>query len=145
MESATVTVEVCVEDLAGVRTARAAGAHGVELCCALAEGGLTPSAGAIAAAVAEGGPAGRAPAAGGFQIIVLVRPRGGDFLCSADELDVMERDVDAARAHGAAGVALGCLDEDGGIDARALARLVRRAGPLAVTFHRAFDLARDPE
>src|SRR5262245_37095268 len=98
-ESGAIGVEVCVESVEGLLAARAAGARRVELCCALAEGGLTPSQGTLAACVAEGG----------IEVVVLVRPRGGDFLYSARELAVLERDVESARALGAAGVALGCL------------------------------------
>ena len=130
-----VLVEVCVEGVAGLRAARAAGARRVELCCALSEGGLTPSRALLEACVAEGG----------VEVVVLVRPRGGDFLYDADELAVLERDVELAREAGAAGVALGCLTADGEIDAESSARLIARARPLAVAFHRAFDLVREPE
>jgi copper homeostasis protein len=130
-----VTVEICVESVAGVRAAREGGAQRVELCCALGEGGLTPSAGALAAAVAVGG----------IEVVVLVRPRGGDFLYSAEEFALVERDVEHARELGAQGVAVGCLDAEGRVDAERLARLVARARPLAVCFHRAFDLVREPE
>ncbi len=131
----SVAVEVCVESLAGLRAARAAGARRVELCSGLDVGGLTPSRGLLEACLAEGG----------IEVVVLLRPRGGDFLYAPDELAVLERDLDAARAAGAAGVALGCLTPDGDVDAAATARLVARARPLPVTFHRAFDLVRAPE
>lgn len=130
-----VVVEVCVESVSGVRAARAAGAERVELCCALGEGGLTPSSGCLAAAVAVGG----------IEVVVLVRPRGGDFLYSEDEFSVLERDVEHARALGATGVALGCLTADGEIDEARCARLIQQARPLAVTFHRAFDFVCEPE
>jgi copper homeostasis protein len=130
-----VCVEVCVEGLAGLRAARAAGARRVELCCALAQGGLTPSRGLLEACVAEGG----------IEVVVLVRPRPGDFLYTSDELAVLQRDVDAVRAAGAAGVALGCLTAEGRVDAALTGRLIERAQPVPVTFHRAFDLVREPE
>jgi copper homeostasis protein len=132
-----VVVEVCVESVAGVRAARAAGAQRVELCCALGEGGLTPGHGLLAASVAA--------AAGGLELVCLARPRGGDFLYSADELDVLAREVAAARELGAGGVALGCLTADGLVDEERCARLVALARPLRVTFHRAFDMVREPE
>jgi copper homeostasis protein len=130
-----VVVEVCVESVGGVRAARAAGAERVELCCALGEGGLTPSSGCLATAVAVGG----------IEVIALARPRGGDFLYAEDEFSVLERDVEHARALGAAGVALGCLTAEGGIDEERCANLIQRARPLTVTFHRAFDFVRAPE
>jgi len=129
-----VVVEVCVESLAGVRAAARAGAARVELCAGLREGGTTASHGALECAASERG-------AG---IVALIRPRGGDFLYSEEELRVMQADVAAARALGLAGVALGCLTAQGAIDEERTGRLIERARPLAVTFHRAFDLARDP-
>ena len=75
---------------------------------------------------------------------MIVRPRGGDFLYSDDEFEVMREDVLAARTAGADGVVVGILHPDGTIDATRTAVLIEAARPMAVTFHRAFDLARDP-
>ena len=133
-----VTVEVCVEDAAGARTAAAAGAARVELCCALAAGGLTASAAALAAGA-------RAGMEVGVEVIALLRPRPGDFLYSEEELRILADDLLAARDAGIAGIALGCLTSDGAVDAERCARLVALAGPLPVTFHRAFDHVREPE
>jgi copper homeostasis protein len=130
-----VVVEVCVEGPQGVRAARAGGAQRVELCCALGAGGLTPSHGSLAAAVAVGG----------IEVVALIRPRGGDFVHAEDELALMERDVACARELGAVGVALGCLTLDGAVDEAACARLIRCAGAMRFTFHRAFDSVREPE
>ena len=135
MDTGRIGVEVCVEGLEGLRAARAAGARRVELCCALAEGGLTPSAGAVEACMAEGA----------IELVVLGRPRGGAFVYSAEELAVAERDVELARERGAAGVALGCLTAEGEVDVEGTARLMARARPLAVAFHRAFDHVREWE
>jgi len=130
-----VVLEVCVESPRGVRVARSAGAQRVEVCCALGVGGLTPSHGCLSAAVAVLG----------IEVVALVRPRGGDFLYSEEELAVLERDVQSAREIGAAGVALGCLTGEGAIDEARCARLIRCARPMRVTFHRAFDSVREPE
>lgn len=130
-----VVLEVCVESPRGVSAARAAGARRAELCCALGAGGLTPSHGCLA----------EAAALGGIEVVALVRPRGGDFVYDPDELALLEREVEHARSLGAAGVALGCLTAAGEVDEAACARLIARARPLAVTFHRAFDSVRDPE
>ena len=127
-------VEVCVDSVEGAEAAQQGGADRVELCAALLEGGLTPSAGTIARAVERLR----------IGIQVMVRPRGGDFLYSDAEFDVMARDVDAAKQAGAAGVVLGILDRDGVVDAERSWHLIARARPLSVTFHRAFDMARDP-
>lgn len=126
-------IEVCVDAVAGVRIARDGGADRVELCSALEVGGLTPSAGLIRAAVAIGLP-----------VHVLVRCRPGDFVFSEDEIAVMIDDVAAAAAAGAAGVVVGALTQDGGVDTSATGRLIAAAGSASTTFHRAFDLTRDP-
>jgi len=130
-----VVLEVCVEGPQGVRAARAGGAERVELCCALEQGGLTPSHGSIASSVA----------AGGVEFTVLVRPRAGDFVYSEEEIAWMERDIDLARELGAQGVALGCLTAEGEIDEARCARLLDRARGLHPAFHRAFDSVRAPE
>lgn len=128
--------EVCVESADGVRAALAAGAHRVELCADLAVGGTTPSIGLLEWGV-------RAAHAGGMTVHVLVRPRGGGFAYSADEEDVMTRDIRAARRAGADGVVIGALTPSGAVDVPLTARLIAVARPLSVTFHRAFDVAAD--
>lgn len=86
-----------------------------------------------------------AAASGRVKVHVMVRPRGGDFLYDADEIAVMRGDIEAIKATGAAGIVLGLLDADGAIDQRRSAELIAAARPLSVTFHRAFDVSRDPE
>lgn len=134
-------LEIAVQDLAGYRVAADGGAARVELCAALtATGGLTPSAGTLAALVAErDARGGTAPG-----IHVLVRPRPGAFVFDADEVDVQVRDVEAAVAAGADGVVVGVLTPRGEVDTPALARLVAAAGDREVTFHRAVDAVEDP-
>ena len=135
-------VEVCVEGIDGAVAAVAGGADRVELCASLVEGGITPSLGTVRAAVA----------AVSVPVMVMVRPRGGDFLYSAREFATMLEDVAAIRAAGAAGVVFGCLLPDGTIDevrTRALVDAARSASgtafrPMAVTVHRAFDMTPDP-
>jgi copper homeostasis protein len=128
-----VIYEICVDSVAGVRAAKAAGADRVELCADLLEGGITPSRGMIAAA----------RAVAGIALNVMIRPRGGDFVFDDDEFSAMQADIDAAKAEGADGVVIGLLDADGAIDVTRTRELVVRARPLTVTFHRAFDMARD--
>ena len=134
MTTASIVIEVCVEGVQGALTAAAAGAHRIELCSGLLEGGLTPSAGLVQE-VCE-----RTP----LPVMVMIRPRGGDFCYSNDELCVMERDVESYREFGVRGFVWGCLDSLGNIDREAHQRLAQRAGGLPVTFHRAFDFCRDP-
>lgn len=123
-------VEISVESLAGVRVAVRAGATRVELCAGLSDGGLTPSVGLVEAAaeIAE--------------VHVLVRPRPGGFHYSRDELDLIVRDIAVARRHGAAGVVVGALTEDGAVD-DFCAAFVDAADGVTVTFHRAIDVSAD--
>jgi copper homeostasis protein len=129
-------IEICIDSIAGVRAAAEAGAARVELCCALLEGGLTPSAGMMRQAVVA--------AAGRLKVHAIIRPRGGDFLYGDDEIGVMLDDVAAAKEAGAVGVVFGVLDADGKVDETKTAALIAAARPLSVTFHRAFDVSRDP-
>lgn len=128
--------EVCVESADGVRAALAAGADRVELCADLAVGGLTPSAGFVEWAVSVAH-------AGGMAVHVLIRPRGGGFVYSADEERVMTRDIRVAEEAGADGVVIGALTPSGAVDVPLVARQIAVARPLSVTFHRAFDEAAD--
>jgi copper homeostasis protein len=130
-----VLIEACVDSVPSALAAEAGGAERIELCDNMIEGGTTPSAGTIAEAKARL----RIP------VFAMIRPRGGDFLYSDVEFSVMRRDIAHARALGADGVVLGLLDRGGSIDVERTAALVDVARPLPVTFHRAFDVARDPE
>lgn len=149
---AGVLTEVCVDTVAGVRIAAAAGADRVELCSGLELGGLTPSAALIEHAVAATG-------GSGVAVHVLIRPRPGDFRYTIDEIRCMERDITLAVELGAHGVVIGALGVDGSVDLDVTSRLVAvahaagraatdrrpgRRGQIGVTFHRAFDLTADP-
>lgn len=127
-------VEVAVDSVAAAEVATALGASRLELCQALESGGLTPSLGLIETV----------RAAVTVPVFVMIRPRAGDFVYSAAELEAMARDIAAAKDAGADGVVIGALDRTGAIDREATARLVERAAPLPVTFHRAFDVASRP-
>ena len=127
-------IEICVDSAAGALAAQRGGAHRVELCDNLLEGGTTPSAGCIKIA--------RRGLKIGLQVII--RPRGGDFLYTEEELDVMREDIRIAKDLGADGVVIGCLTSEGEIDQAHTAELLSLAHPLNVTFHRAFDMCRDP-
>lgn len=133
-----VRLEIAVQDVAGARVAAEGGADRVELCAALAgTGGLTPSAGMVAA-VSDG------LRGSGVGVHVLVRPRAGGFTYSGEELDIQLRDVRAVLDAGADGVVVGALTGDGAVDVAALDALVAAAGDAEVTFHRAIDQLTDP-
>ena len=133
-ERPAVLLEMCVDSVDAAMAAEAGGADRVELCANLLEGGTTPSPGTMALACERLG----------IPVNVIVRPRGGDFLYTDAEFEVMRRDVLAAREAGASGVVIGLLTADGEVDAARTADLIALARPLSVTFHRAFDMARDP-
>jgi copper homeostasis protein len=127
------TIEVCAYSFNSCLVAQQAGAHRVELCGGLSEGGTTPSAGLIQLARQHLT----------IALYVMIRPRGGDFLYSDTERAVMRADIEAAKHAGADGVVLGLLRPDGTVDEEATHELVALAHPLPVTFHRAFDMTRD--
>ncbi len=129
-----VKIEVCLDSVRSAVEAEKGGASRVELCDNLFEGGTTPSAGVIRIT--------RQKIEIGLQ--VMIRPRGGDFCYSDDEYQAMKYDIDTAKDLGADGVVIGILTKDGKIDTERCAPLVERAHPMNVTFHRAFDMCRDP-
>ncbi|MBD5244621.1 MAG: copper homeostasis protein CutC [Barnesiella sp.] len=128
-------LEVCAGDLESVRAAAEGGAARVELCSALGEGGVTPSIGFLRQALLVPG----------LRVHVLIRPRGGDFLYTPEEVNAMVADIEACREAGAHGVVIGALTPDGDIDLPSCRRMIEAAGEMSVTFHRAFDLCRNPE
>lgn len=127
-------LEVCAGDIESVKAASAGGAQRVELCSALADGGVTPSIAFIRSAVEVPGVA----------VHVLIRPRGGDFLYSDDEVKMMVDDIVAARHAGVQGVVIGALTPSGNIDIESCRKMIAAAEGLNVTFHRAFDLCKEP-
>jgi len=128
-----VLVEACIDSVSSALAAERGGARRLELCAALSDGGTTPSAGMLTAVVAQSA----------LPVVAIIRPRGGDFTYSRAEVDVMRRDIDAARRLGAHGVALGALRADGVLDEMVLRLLVSDAEGLQVSVHRAFDRTPD--
>lgn len=133
MPASSILLEVIATTIGDARAAARAGADRIELVTAISEGGLTPSIGVIEAVVA----------AVPIPVNVIVRPHSRSFRYDASELAAIARDVRAAVAAGANGVVFGMLDAHGDIDLDALRRIADAADGRDLTFHRAFDVARD--
>jgi copper homeostasis protein len=132
--SNNLVIEVCADSVESAIAAQRGGANRVELCAGLMEGGTTPSAGAIEMVRRKLN----------IALHVIIRPRAGDFLYSETDFEVMKMDIALAKRLGADGVAIGILTQEGGIDIERTKELLDMARPLGVTFHRAFDMSRDP-
>ena len=127
------TLEICTGDPVGIEAAIAGGADRIELCSGLAEGGLTPSIGAI-----------RYAASRPVTVNVLIRPRPGDFVYSSQEIGLMVPDIEEAVHCGADGIVVGALTPEGDVDMDACRRFIDATQGRNATFHRAFDVCRDP-
>ena len=130
-----VTIEVCVDNIESLETAQQAGADRIELCSALALGGLTANAGFVQKSLDLSS----------IPIYTIIRPRAGDFVYSEKEVDIMVSDIKFMKLLGIQGVVIGALTPDGDIDEIALKRLMSASRDIGVTFHRAFDLCNDPK
>lgn len=128
----TPLLEVCVADAESLAAAISGGADRIELCSALELGGLTPASGLMRLAA-------RAP----IPVYAMVRPRSGDFVFTADDVEIMLADIDAIRDFGLKGVVIGASRPDGTLDEALLRRLRDHAHGLGATLHRAFDLVPD--
>jgi len=128
------TLEICVDNVESAIEAQMAGADRIELCNNLIEGGTTPGYGTIVNA--------RKNLKIGLNVII--RPRGGDFLYSSTDYDIMRKDIEICGECGANGVVFGLLLANGSIDIDRTTRLIELAKPMSVTFHRAFDMCNDP-
>ena len=127
-------IEICLESVESVIAAEKGGADRVELCSDLFEGGLTPTIGTVKTALKKSN----------IKINVMIRPRGGDFCYSDEEFEVMLEDVRALKDTGVNGIVFGILTPEGDVDIVRSKELIELARPLPVTFHREFDMTRDP-
>lgn len=127
-------LEIAVFNIQSALKAQAAGADRLELCENAHDGGTTPSYGTLKT-VAEKITIATFP---------IIRPRGGDFLYTEEEFEVMKKDLALCKELGFQGAVLGLLNADGTIDRARTGQLVDHAYPLEITFHRAFDRAKDP-
>lgn len=128
-----ILVEACVDSVQGAIAAERAGARRLELCANLVEGGTTPSGGMMRAV----------HRCVGIPVFAIVRPRGGDFLYDAADIEVMLRDIEFAKSCDVHGIVSGALNPNGTIDEDGTSALIEAAHPLPFTFHRAFDVTRD--
>ena len=128
------TIEIATSDFTTTQSAVAGGADRIELCANLAEGGTTPSFGTIKQCREKFA----------VSLYPIIRPRGGDFLYTEDEFEIMLQDVKLCRQLGCDGIVIGLLNKDGNIDIKRTSALIEAAYPLGVTFHRAFDRCIDP-
>ena len=127
-------IEICANSVASCLEAQKGGAYRVELCAGIPEGGTTPSYGEIAVA----------RELLNIKLNIIVRPRGGDFLYSDVEHKTMLHDIEMAKKLGVDGVVIGCLKADGTIDMERNKELIAAAKGMSVTFHRAFDMCKNP-
>ncbi len=129
----TYVLEIATSDFETTRCAVEGGADRIELCANLNEGGTTPSYGTISQCREK------------FDVLLypIIRPRGGDFLYTDDEYEIMLHDVKLCKQSGCDGIVIGLLNQDGTIDIKKTAALVDIAYPMGVTFHRAFDRCRN--
>jgi copper homeostasis protein len=127
-------IEIATSDFETTRAAVNGGADRIELCANLIEGGTTPSYGTIYQCREV------------FDVLIytIIRPRGGDFLYTDDEYEIILHDVKLCKQLGCDGIVIGLLNTDGNIDVKRTAALIEIAYPMGVTFHRAFDRCRDP-
>lgn len=128
-----INMEVCANSLSSALAAQEGGAVRVELCDNLSEGGTTPSYGQIALA----------KKLLDVRVYPIIRPRGGDFLYSDLEFELMRADISICRSLKCDGVVIGILKADGSVDKERCAELIELAGPMGITFHRAFDMSND--
>lgn len=127
-------VEICTNSVTSCLEAQKGGAYRVELCAGIPEGGTTPSYGEIV----------MARKLLNIKLNVIIRPRGGDFLYSEVEHQAMLHDIEMAKKLGVNGVVIGCLTADGKVDMQRNKELIDAAKGMNVTFHRAFDMCKDP-
>jgi len=128
-------LEVCVDSLNSARAAILGGADRLELCAALAIGGLTPYEGLLQQIRAESN----------IPIRCLMRPRAGDFLYTREEIQLMAAQIRRLRLSGADGFVIGCLTAQGDLDREAMTPLLEAAEGAGLTLHRCIDVSRCPE
>ncbi|MTE26856.1 copper homeostasis protein CutC [Winogradskyella ouciana] len=128
-------LEICANSYQSAKNAQQAGAHRIELCQELSVGGITPSYGLLKQVIEHLN----------IPVFVLIRPRGGNFVYSKDEFEIMKHDIEVCKKLGCAGIVSGVLKEDKSIDVKRTQELVELSKPLDFIFHRAFDEVENPK
>lgn len=131
----TMKLEICANSYQSAKNACDAGAHRIELCQELSVGGITPSYGLLKQVIENLS----------IPVFVLIRPRGGNFVYSNAEFEVMKHDIEVCKELGCAGIVSGVLNEDRSMDIVRTKELVELSKPLDFTFHRAFDEVKNPK
>lgn len=134
LNTSTPTVEICAASYQSALAAQLGGAHRIELCAALEIGGITPSYATIELVKQTLD----------IPVFVLIRPRGGDFCYTSQELQVMLKDIAICKTIGVDGIVSGALTTDGNIDLPSTKTLIQASENLPFTFHRAFDCCQNP-
>ncbi len=130
----TPELEICCNNWLSAKTADEAGADRIEICSGLGEGGVSPSPGFILQCVHTLS----------LKTHVLIRPRSGDFLYNSEEIEIMKKDLQFCKDNGVDGVVFGFLLPNGSIDIELTKEFIELAHPMKTTFHRAFDMCKDP-
>jgi copper homeostasis protein len=128
-------LEICASSYQSAKNAQEAGAHRIELCQELSVGGVTPSFGLLKQVIKHLK----------IPVFVLIRPRGGNFVYSDPEFEIMKTDIQLCKDEGCAGVVSGILNADKTIDLKRTKELIELSKPLQFTFHRAFDEVINPK
>lgn len=126
--------EKCIGSFLEAIEAQELGAERVELCDNLTEGGTTPSYGTIKMVVEKLN----------IPTFVIIRPRGGDFYYTPEEIEIMKEDIKVCKTLGVKGVVIGALNRDNTINYEAIQDMITLAKPMSVTFHKAIDELKDP-
>ncbi|CAH1394969.1 unnamed protein product [Nezara viridula] len=127
-------MEVCVDNLESAINAEKGGAMKLELCSTNNDGGLTPSLGLLRIIKKNVN----------IPVIVMIRPRTGDYIYSDEEIEIMSEDIKIYKEHGADGFVFGIVTPEGKVDVKNCSKLIEQAGNLPVTFSRAFDIIKEP-
>ena len=128
LEVACFSVESCIK-------AQESGADRIEFCANYSLGGITPNHEEIL----------RANELLNIPLHIIIRPRGGNFTYTAEEISVMKNDILFCKANGINGVVFGVLNSENEIDETICKELIELSMPMSITFHRAIDECKNIE